>query len=110
MTLYERRKNFKSIFRNFVFFTSLAVFSEPGFSWVEADGKISGLISWEDDAFITFDVNGLRCAVPAKNSIHLSQITLAYSLKSEVKVVCHDAIESPAGKEPFRYLHKIFVW
>lgn len=88
----------------------LAIFSAPAFSWVESDGTVAGIISWETEEIVTFGVGPLRCGVPTENSVHLSQVMLAFATKSKVKIICHDAEEIQPGKEPFHRLHKIFVW
>jgi hypothetical protein len=89
---------------------SFITLSAPAFSWVEADGTVAGIISWETEEIVTFAVGPLRCGVPTENSVHLSQVMMAFATKSKVKVICHDAEEIQPGKEPFRRLHKIFVW
>jgi tRNA-binding EMAP/Myf-like protein len=101
----------KQIFKTFIAASmSFASFSAPAFSWVVADGTVSGLISWESEDFVTFAVGTVRCGVPTENSVHLSQVMLAFATKSSVRVICHDAEVNHPGKEPFRKLHKIFVW
>jgi hypothetical protein len=84
--------------------------SAPAFSWVIADGTVAGIISWESEDLVTFAVGSTRCGVPTENSVQLSQIMLAFATKSTVKVICYDDEVSLPGKEPYRKLHKLFVW